>query len=75
MSVEYWKKRIIKVVDATDEFVNINKEKGERIVKAYVKTGRNKVEAFLILVYPNQQPINNALGEAIRQKWMEIANK
>jgi len=75
MSVEYWKKRIIKVMDATDEFVNVNKDKGERIVKAYVKTGRNKVEAFIILVYPNQPPIKNALGEAIRQKWMETAKK
>jgi hypothetical protein len=75
MSVEYWKKRIIKVMDATDEFININKDKGERIVKAYVKTGRNKVEAFIILVYPNQPPIPNALGEAIRQKWNDTTKK
>jgi hypothetical protein len=75
VSVEYWKQRIIKMMDATDEFVNVNKDKGKRIVKAYVKTGRNKVEAFIILIYPNQPPISNALGEAIRQKWNDIAKK
>jgi hypothetical protein len=75
MSVEYWKERILKIDEVTDEFINVDRIKGERVIKAYVRTGRNRVEAFIILIYPNQPPIPNALGEAIRQKWMEMTNK